>query len=76
MSNLVIEHRETEFSRRLRRNRIQIAVVIAAVEAILVLVGIALLRDDGPLVCWPPPRASDGRLGRSGCLPPTQAMIR
>jgi len=25
---------------------------------VLVLVGIALLRDDGPLVCWPPPRAS------------------
>jgi hypothetical protein len=40
MSNLVIEHRETDLSRRLRRNRIQIAVVIAGVEGVLVLAGI------------------------------------
>ena len=40
MSNLVIEHRETELSRRLRRNRIQIAALVAAVEGVLVLAGI------------------------------------
>jgi hypothetical protein len=40
MSGLVLEHRETPFSRRLRRRRVQIALGIAAVEAILVLVGV------------------------------------
>jgi len=40
MSGVVVEHRETHFSRRLRRRRIQIALGIAAVEALLVVVGI------------------------------------
>jgi hypothetical protein len=40
MSGLVLEHRESQFSRRLRRRRLQIAVGIAAVEAVLVVAGI------------------------------------
>jgi hypothetical protein len=40
MSGLVVEHRESQLSRRLRRQRVQIAFAIAVVEAILVLVGI------------------------------------
>ena len=40
MSGLVVEHRESQFSRRLRRRRVQIAVGIAAVEAILVVAGV------------------------------------
>ena len=40
MSGLVVEHRESQFSRRLRRRRVQIAVGIAAVEAVLVVAGI------------------------------------
>ena len=40
MSGLVLEHRESQFSRRLRRRRVQIAVGIAAVEAVLVIAGI------------------------------------
>jgi hypothetical protein len=40
MTNLVIEHGETAFSRRLRRRRLQLALAIAAVEAILVLAGL------------------------------------
>ena len=40
MSGFVVEHRESQFSRRLRRRRVQIAVGIAAVEAVLVVAGI------------------------------------
>jgi len=40
MSGVIVEHRETQLSRRLRRRRVQIAVGIAAVEALLVIVGI------------------------------------
>jgi len=40
MTGLVVEHRESLFSRRLRRRRAQIAVGIAAVEGVLVLVGV------------------------------------
>ena len=40
MSGLVVEHRESQLSRRLRRRRVQIAVGIAAVEAVLVVAGI------------------------------------
>ena len=40
MSGLVVEHRESLFSRRLRRRRVPIAVGIAAMEAVLVLVSI------------------------------------
>ena len=40
MSGLVVEHRESQFSRRLRRRRVQIAVGIAAVEAVLVVAGV------------------------------------
>jgi len=40
MSGLVFEHGESRFTRRLRRRRAPIAVGIAAVEAVLVLVGI------------------------------------
>ena len=40
MTNLVIEHHESSFSRRVRRRRLQVAGGIAAVEAVLVLVGI------------------------------------
>jgi hypothetical protein len=40
MSGLVVEHREGQFSRRLRRRRLQIAVGIAVVEAVLVVAGI------------------------------------
>ena len=40
MTNLVVEHRESQLSRRLRRRRTPIAVGIAAAEAVLVLVGI------------------------------------
>ncbi len=40
MSGLVVEHRESQFSRRLRRRRVQLAVGIAAVEALLVIVGV------------------------------------
>ena len=39
MTGLVVEHRESLFSRRLRRRRAQIAVGIAAVEAVLVAAG-------------------------------------
>jgi hypothetical protein len=40
MSGLVVEHRESQFSRRLRRRRVQFAVGIAAVEAVLVVAGV------------------------------------
>jgi hypothetical protein len=40
MSDLVLEHGESRFSRRLRRRRAPIAVGIAAAESVLVLVGI------------------------------------
>ncbi len=40
MTNLVVEHRESPFSRRLRHRRVRIAIGIAAVEAVLVLVGV------------------------------------
>lgn len=40
MSGLVVEHRESQFSRRLRRRRLQVAVAIAVVEAVLVAAGI------------------------------------
>ena len=40
MSGFVVEHRESQFSRRLRRRRVQIAVGIAAVEAVLVVAGL------------------------------------
>jgi hypothetical protein len=39
MSNLVLEHRDTRFSRRLRRRRTQVALVIAVAEAVLLLAG-------------------------------------
>jgi hypothetical protein len=38
-SDLVIEHGESSRSRRLRRNRLRIALAVAAVEGILVLAG-------------------------------------
>ena len=40
MSGYVVEHRESRFARRLRRRRLQVALAIAAVEGILVLVGV------------------------------------
>ena len=40
MSGFLVEHRESQFSRRLRRRRVQIAVGTAAVEAVLVVAGI------------------------------------
>ena len=40
MSDVIVEHRESPLSRRLRRRRLQIAFGIAAVEAILVVVGV------------------------------------
>ena len=40
MSGVIVEHRESPLSRRLRRRRLQIAFGIAAVEAILVVVGV------------------------------------
>ncbi len=40
VTGLVVEHRASLFSRRLRRRRVEIALGIAAVEAVLVLVGI------------------------------------
>lgn len=40
MTGLVVEHRESHLSRRLRRRRVQVAVGIASVEAVLVLVGV------------------------------------
>jgi len=40
MFNLVVEHRESSFSRSLRRRRFMVAGIVAAVEAVLVLVGI------------------------------------
>ena len=40
MSGLVVEHRESQFSRRLRRRRVPLAVGIAAVEAVLLIVGV------------------------------------
>ena len=40
MSGYVVEHRESRFTRRLRRRRLQVALAIAAVEGILVLVGV------------------------------------
>jgi hypothetical protein len=40
MSNIVIDHRSTRFSRGLRRRRTQVALVVAVVEAILVLTGV------------------------------------
>jgi len=40
MAGLVLEHRESPFSRRLRRRRALIALGIAAAETVLVLVGI------------------------------------
>ena len=40
MSGLVVEHRESQFSRWLRRRRVQLAVGLAAVEAVLVVAGV------------------------------------
>ena len=40
MSGVIVEHRESPLSRRLRRRRLQIAFGIAAVEAILVVIGV------------------------------------
>ena len=40
MSGFVVEHRESQLSRRLRHRRVQIALGIAAVEAVLVVAGI------------------------------------
>ena len=40
MSGVIVEHRESPLSRRLRRRRLQIALGIAAVEAILVVIGV------------------------------------
>lgn len=40
MSNLVIEHRDTRFSRTLRRRRSQIALALAIVEALLLIAGV------------------------------------
>ena len=40
MSGLVVEHRERQFSRWLRRRRVQLAVGLAAVEAVLVVAGV------------------------------------
>lgn len=40
MTDLVVEHRESPVSRRLRRRRIQIAIGIAAAEAVLVLASV------------------------------------
>ena len=40
MAGLVVEHRERPFSRRLRRRRAEIAIGIAAIEAILVLASV------------------------------------
>ena len=40
MTNLVVEHRESPFSRRLRHRRARIAIAAAAVEAVLVLAGV------------------------------------
>ena len=39
MTDLLVEHHESEFSRRLRRRKLQVAAGIAAVEAVLLLVG-------------------------------------
>jgi hypothetical protein len=39
MSGYLVEHRESRFARRLRRRRLQVALAVAALEAILVLVG-------------------------------------
>lgn len=39
MSGYIVEHRESRFARRLRRRRLQVALAVAAVEAILVVVG-------------------------------------
>jgi hypothetical protein len=39
MSGYIVEHRESRFARRLRRRRLQVALAVAAVEAMLVLVG-------------------------------------
>jgi len=40
MTDLVVEHDESRFSRRLRRRRIQIAIGIAAAEVVLVLASV------------------------------------
>ncbi len=39
LSDLVLEHEESAWARRLRRNRLRVALAIAAVEGILVLAG-------------------------------------
>jgi hypothetical protein len=39
LSDLVVEHRESRHARRLRVNRLRIALVLAAVEGIFVLAG-------------------------------------
>ena len=39
MSGVLVEHRESRFARRLRRRRLQVSLLVAAIEAILVLVG-------------------------------------
>jgi hypothetical protein len=38
-SDLLIEHGETRFARRMRQNRVKVALAIAAIEGILVLAG-------------------------------------
>lgn len=43
MSNLVVEHGESSFSRRLRRRRFAVAGVVAGLEAVLVLVDTLLV---------------------------------
>ena len=40
MSNLVLEHRETRFSRRLRRRRTRLALGLALLEVVLLLAGV------------------------------------
>jgi len=39
MSDFVVEHGETARGRRLRRNRVKIALVVAAIEGVVVLAG-------------------------------------
>ena len=71
MSGLVVEHRESQFSRRLRRRRVQIAVGIAAVEAVLVVAGVlpwwlvVAARPPDPSRCTSGSAGITARTGRS-----------
>jgi hypothetical protein len=38
-SDMLLEHRETRLARRLRQNRVKVALAVAAIEGILVLTG-------------------------------------